>query len=100
VVAQVSTVDASVVLSLLLLVLVLLPLSLCCLCLMCLDGHQQGARLVEESRKWGVMMLLWLVSLACYPPAGVSCDTFLSVTRLGRYQWVPTYCRSLGIPST
>jgi len=43
------------VLSLLLLLSV--PLSLHCLCLMCFGGRRQGARLVERSRKWRVMML-------------------------------------------
>ena len=82
-VAQVSMVGASVLLLLLLLVSVLLLLSLRCLCLMCFGGRRQGARLVVVSRKWGVMMLLWLVSLAFYPPAGASCDIFLSVVGLG-----------------
>jgi hypothetical protein len=100
VVAWVSVVGASVLLSLLLLVLVLLPLSLHCLCLMCFGGHRRGARLVEVSRKWEVMILPWLVLLAFYPPAGASHDIFLSAAGPGRYQQVPTYCHSLGIPST
>ena len=66
VVARVSMVGASVLLSLLLRVLVLLLLSLLCLCLMCLGGCCRGARLVGESKKWGVMMLLWLIWLAFY----------------------------------
>jgi hypothetical protein len=92
-------VGASVLLSLLLLVSVLLSLSLRCLCLMCFGGRRRGARLVVVSRKWG-LMLLWLISLAFYPPAGASRDTFLSVAELGHCQRAPTYCRSLGIPST
>ena len=76
-------VGASVLLSLLLLVLVLLPLLLRCFCLMCFGGRRQGARLVEVSSKWGMMMLLWLISLAFYPPAGVSHNIFLSVAELG-----------------
>jgi hypothetical protein len=75
----------ALVLSLLLLLSVLLPLSLCCLCLMCFGGRRQGARLVEVSRKWGLMMLLWVFSLAFYPPVGVSHDIFLSIAGLGRY---------------
>jgi len=85
VVARVSMVGASVLLSLLLLVSVLLPLLLHCLCLMCFGGRQRGARLVEKSRKWGVIMLLWLASLAFYPPADVSRDIFLSAVELGCY---------------
>jgi hypothetical protein len=100
VVAWVSMVGASVLLLLLLLVLVLLPLSLRCLCLMCFGGRRQGARLVVVSRKWRVMMLPWLISLAFYPLVGVSRDIFLSAAELGRYQQAPTYCHSLGIPST
>jgi len=93
-------VGASVLLLLLLLVSVLLPLSLRCLCLMCFGGCRRGARLVVMSRKWGVMMLPWLVSLAFYPLAGVSRDIFLSAAELGHYRRAPTYCHSLGIPST
>jgi hypothetical protein len=85
---------------LLLLVSVLLPLLLRCLYLMCFGGRRRGARLVVVSRKWGVMMPLWLVSLVFYPPAGVSRDTFLSTAELGHYQWAPTYCHFPGIPST
>ena len=93
-------VGASVLLSLLLLVLVLLLLSLRCFCLMCFGGRRCRARLVVVSREWGVMMLSWLVLLAFYPPADASRDIFLSAAELGRYQRAPTYCRSLGIPST
>jgi hypothetical protein len=99
VVAWVLTVVASVLLSLLPLLLDVSLLSFC-LCLMCLGGRRRLARLAEESREWGLMMLLSLVSLAFYPPAGVSCDTFLSVAELGHCRRAPTYCRSLGIPST
>jgi hypothetical protein len=93
-------VGALVLLSLLLLLSVLLLVSPRCFCLMCFGGHRQGARLVAVSRKWGVIMLLWLVSLAFYPPADVSRDIFLSVVGLGRYRRAPTYCHFLGIPST
>ena len=84
-VARVSIVGASVLLLLLLLVSVLLLLSLCCLCLMCFGVCRRGARLVEVSRKWGVMILLWLISLAFYPPAGASHDIFLSAVELEHY---------------
>jgi len=105
VVAWVSMVGASVLsllllLSVLLLLLVLLPLSLLRFCLMCLGGHHQGARLVGRSRKWGLIMPLWLISLVFYPPADVSCDIFLSVAELRHFRWAPMYCCSLGIPST
>jgi formate hydrogenlyase subunit 3/multisubunit Na+/H+ antiporter MnhD subunit len=78
-------VGALVLLSLLLLVSVLLLLSLRCLCLMCFGGRRRGARLVGESRKWGLMMLSWLILLAFYPPVGASCDIFLSAVGLGHY---------------
>jgi len=45
-------------------------------------------------------MLLWLISLAFYLPAGVSHDIFLLAAQLGRYRQVPIYCHFLGIPST
>jgi hypothetical protein len=93
-------VGASVLLSLLLLVSVLLPLLLHCLCLMCFGGRRRGARLAVMNREWGVMMILWLILLAFYPPAGASRDISLSAVELGCYQQVPIYCHSLGIPST
>jgi hypothetical protein len=99
VVARVSMVGV-LLLSLLLLLLVLLLLSLFCLCLMCLGGCHRGARLVERSREWGLIMLLWPISLPFYPPVGVSHDIFLSVVELRCYWWAPTYCCFLGIPST
>ena len=84
VVAQVSMVSASVLL-LLLLLSVLLLLSLRCLCLMYFGGRRRGARLVEANRKWGLMMLFWLVLLVFYPLAGASHDIFLSAVELGCY---------------
>ena len=87
VVARVST-----VLSLLLLLSLLARLR------KCLGGRCLGARL-EEKWEWE-LMLSWLFWLAFYPRADASRDIFLSVAVLGRYQRAPTYCRSLGIPST